>query len=220
MTVTGASSQSANLLNVSNTTGSVLSITNNGATTITPTNSGSVPLTVTGASGQSVNIFDVKNNSGAVIVGVGSNGAVTFSNNTNSSTTNVYAAVMISAGGLYVHQDLRVAGQTNSSTFNATSDYRLKTNVQPLSELRTVDRLIPCEYDMSGGLYQMGFIAHEVQDVFPFLVSGEKDGEAMQTINYNGFIALLVKEIQELKRENRSLRSRVEKLESCMSPTE
>jgi hypothetical protein len=120
---------------------------------------------------------------------------------------------MISAGGLYVNNDLRVAGQTNSATFNATSDYRLKTNVQPLTDSRTVDRLIPCEYDMSGGLYQMGFIAHEVQEVFPFLVSGEKDGEAMQSINYNGFIALLVKEIQVLKRENSDIKARLLALE-------
>ena len=66
---------------------------------------------------------------------------------------------------------------------------------------------------MSGGLHQMGFIAHEVQEVFPFLVSGEKDGEAMQTINYNGFIALLVKEIQELKRENIEIKKRLAALE-------
>ena len=45
----------------------------------------------------------------------------------------------------------------------------------------------------------MGFIAHEVQEIFPFLVTGEKDGKDTQTVNYNGFIALLVKEIQQLK---------------------
>jgi hypothetical protein len=48
----------------------------------------------------------------------------------------------------------------------------------------------------------MGFIAHEVQDLFPFLVTGVKDGSEIQTLNYNGFIALLVKEVQDLKKEN------------------
>jgi flagellar biosynthesis chaperone FliJ len=46
----------------------------------------------------------------------------------------------------------------------------------------------------------MGFLAHEVQEIFPFLVNGEKDGLSYQSVNYNGFIALLVKEIQDLKK--------------------
>ena len=45
----------------------------------------------------------------------------------------------------------------------------------------------------------MGFIAHELQEHFPFLVSGEKDGPTNQSVNYIGLIALLTKEIQELK---------------------
>ena len=36
--------------------------------------------------------------------------------------------------------------------------------------------------------------------MFPNLVEGIKDGENYQNVNYNGFIAVLVKEIQELKK--------------------
>jgi len=50
------------------------------------------------------------------------------------------------------------------------------------------------------GKKDLGFIAHEVQDVFPNLVEGIKDGENYQSVNYNGMIAVLVKEIQELKK--------------------
>jgi hypothetical protein len=46
----------------------------------------------------------------------------------------------------------------------------------------------------------MGFIAHEVQEHYPFIVSGKKDGEHNQTINYISLIALLTKEIQDLKK--------------------
>jgi hypothetical protein len=62
----------------------------------------------------------------------------------------------------------------------------------------------------------MGFIAHEVQEEFPFLVNGEKDGTHYQNINYNGFIGLLVKEVQELKsqvRELEELKSQIRELE-------
>jgi hypothetical protein len=42
--------------------------------------------------------------------------------------------------------------------------------------------------------------------VYPFLVTGEKDGENLQSVNYTGLIAILIKEIQDLK-------ERVKKLE-------
>jgi hypothetical protein len=56
--------------------------------------------------------------------------------------------------------------------------------------------------------HDFGFIAHEVQEYFPTLVTGEKDGEKLQSINYNGFISILVKEIQELKERVLSLENK------------
>jgi hypothetical protein len=53
----------------------------------------------------------------------------------------------------------------------------------------------------------MGFIAHELQEKYPFLVSGEKDGPENQSVNYIGLIALLVKEIQELKERMETVES-------------
>jgi hypothetical protein len=102
--------------------------------------------------------------------------------------------------------------QVTAPSYNANSDYRLKSNIQPIT--KTIDDLNPIEYDLSGGAHSMGFLAHEVQEHFPFLVTGEKDGETMQSINYNGFIALLVKEIQDLKSTVKTLQHRIEILES------
>jgi hypothetical protein len=103
----------------------------------------------------------------------------------------------------------------NAVTFNALSDYRSKFNVQPIPDEYTIDNLRPVHYDMSGGEgHDMGFIAHEVQEIFPFLVSGVKDGEQNQSLNYNGFIALLVKELQDLKKENNSLKDRLSNIEA------
>jgi hypothetical protein len=45
----------------------------------------------------------------------------------------------------------------------------------------------------------IGFVAHELQEQFPFLVHGEKDEELYQSVNYNGLIGLLVHEIKSLK---------------------
>lgn len=100
---------------------------------------------------------------------------------------------------------LQVDGVVTATTFQSTSDYRLKQNIEQLKITPefTVDNLKPIKYDLINHeevKHDMGFLAHEVQEHFPFLVHGEKDGESMQSINYNGFIALLVKEIQELKK--------------------
>jgi hypothetical protein len=63
-----------------------------------------------------------------------------------------------------------------------------------------VDVLRPIAYTNSrAGKQDIGFIAHEVGEHYPYLVNGEKDGENMQSLNYIGIIGILVKEIQELK---------------------
>ena len=64
----------------------------------------------------------------------------------------------------------------------------------------TVDKLRPVYYDnKKTNKKELGLIAHEVQEAYPFLVTGTKDGDELQSINYIGLISLLVKEIQDLK---------------------
>jgi hypothetical protein len=83
------------------------------------------------------------------------------------------------------------------AAFNATSDYRIKENVQNLDiSLYNVDKLRPVIYNqIDNGKINMGLIAHELQEYFPFLVEREKDGEQTQSVNYIGLIGLLIKEI-------------------------
>ena len=64
------------------------------------------------------------------------------------------------------------------------------------------------------GKQDIGLIAHELQEHYPFLVSGKKDGKEMQSVNYTGLIGVLIKEIQELKITVKELKSRVTILES------
>jgi hypothetical protein len=101
-------------------------------------------------------------------------------------------------------------GQISAGSFNATSDYRIKENIKllDLSEY-SVDYLNPIIYDhIDTKQTNIGFLAHEVQEYFPFLVSGEKDGAEMQSINYIGLIGVLTKEIQELKKRVTLLESK------------
>jgi hypothetical protein len=92
--------------------------------------------------------------------------------------------------------DLQVAG-----TVTTTSDYRIKTDIKPLDPNFAIDHLNPVSYtNKLSGKKDTGFIAHEIQEIFPHLVTGEKDGEQTQTLNYIGLIAILTREIQELKK--------------------
>jgi hypothetical protein len=97
---------------------------------------------------------------------------------------------------------LTTNGIIQAYQFNTTSDYRIKENLIPLSQTSqySLDNLEPLLYQnkLSNQL-NMGLIAHEVQQYFPFLVTGEKDGEDYQSINYIGLIPLLIHEIKKLK---------------------
>jgi len=96
---------------------------------------------------------------------------------------------------------LDVNGGVNATSYNATSDYRVKTDVMALDAAFNVDGLKPVTYtNTRHGRQDIGFIAHEVQEHYPFLVNGEKDAEQFQSLNYIGLIGILTKEIQDLKR--------------------
>ena len=106
---------------------------------------------------------------------------------------------------------LTVTGIVAATSFNATSDYRIKQNVHSLCDDASfnVDVLKPVSFvNTQLGKPDIGFIAHEVQEHYPYLVNGVKDGEAMQSLNYTGLIGILVKEIQELKKRVRDLELR------------
>jgi hypothetical protein len=105
---------------------------------------------------------------------------------------------------VFITDNLNVQGIVTATSFNPLSDYRIKDIIEPLkdSDLYSVDNLKPVKYfNKKSGKEDIGFIAHEVQESFPCLVTGEKDGEDLQTLNYMGLIGILTKEIQVLKAE-------------------
>ena len=121
------------------------------------------------------------------------------------SNTIVLGGTGIGATGGYptviVPGNLTCAGTVSSYYFNSTSDYRIKDNVLDLGNEYNVDKLRPVSYfNKLTGKQDIGVIAHEIQELYPYLVKGNKDEEILQTVNYTGLIPILIKEIQELKR--------------------
>ncbi|NBW20246.1 MAG: hypothetical protein EBR82_70980 [Caulobacteraceae bacterium] len=81
--------------------------------------------------------------------------------------------------------------------------------------LDKVDALKPCTYTWKAdGSAGEGFIAHELQEVAPYAVSGEKDGEQMQGVDYGKITPLLTAALQEAIAEIKSIKARVAELEA------
>ena len=92
-----------------------------------------------------------------------------------------------------------------NGNFNTSSDYRIKENVTDVTgAIDRIKSLRPVSYNQIGSdQHQEGFIAHEVQQVIPHIVSGEKDQVKsdgsifVQTVNYSGLIATLTAALKE-----------------------
>ncbi len=102
--------------------------------------------------------------------------------------------------------------------YQSYSDYRLKENVQDLTgALDRLDNLQPKTFNYKNApeISNEGFIAHELQEIVPQAVSGEKDGiNEDGTPKYQGvdnahIVPLLVGAIKELKAEIELLKTQI-----------
>ena len=102
-----------------------------------------------------------------------------------------------------------IQSTASATSYNTSSDYRLKENVAPMTgALDTVAKLNPVTYTWKvDGSDGQGFIAHELQEVVPDCVTGEKDAvdaegnPVYQGVDTSFLVATLTKAIQELKAE-------------------
>jgi len=113
---------------------------------------------------------------------------------------------------------------TNNTTvaYNTSSDYRMKENIQPMTDgLAKILELKPCTYTWKvDGSKGEGFIAHELAEVCPQAVTGEKDAVnedgsiKPQGIDTSFLVATLTAAIQELSAKNDALEARIAALEA------
>ena len=118
----------------------------------------------------------------------------------------------------------------SATSYNTSSDYRLKENAVPIENaLSKIDSLNPINFDwIESGDNSDGFLAHEIQAVLPYTVTGTKDevytdensGEEKtngqpkyQVMDYAKLTPVLVKAIQEQQTIIDDLQSRIETLE-------
>ena len=111
-----------------------------------------------------------------------------------------------------------VIGPTGS--YWASSDHRLKSNVVILENcLQKTLGLKPVSYTYtSTQTTEIGFIAHEVQQVVPEVVDGEKDAEYengspnYQALNYSALLPILTGAIQQLSQKLDKLEAELNEL--------
>lgn len=101
-----------------------------------------------------------------------------------------------------------ITSNGTATSYNITSDERLKENIKDTTHVVNIDDIQVREYDWkSDGSHQrFGFIAQELETVYPEAVHSPEDPEEMKSVDYSKLVPLLVKEIQTLK-------ARIEELE-------
>ena len=105
---------------------------------------------------------------------------------------------------------IRTSGSATS--YDTSSDYRLKEDLQDFKGLDLVSKIPVYNYKWKADESRSyGVMAHELEEVLPQAVSGEKDAEEMQSVDYSKIVPLLVKSIQELSAKLEALECQCEK---------
>ena len=147
------------------------------------------------------------------------NGAAAVGFATKPSTNANYdAADFYNSSGSLVGY---ISCTSSATSYVTSSDYRLKENVQPMTgALAKVAALKPCAYTWKAdGSNGQGFIAHELAEVVPDAVTGEKDAVnedgsiKPQGIDTSFLVATLTAAIQEQQSMIEELKAKVAALE-------
>lgn len=86
--------------------------------------------------------------------------------------------------------------------FYTRSDIRLKSNICDLNndDLDKLNKVVPKSYRFrNDNNKHFGFIAQDIEKIFPYLVSIDNDG--MKSVNYLEMVPLLLHKINDLERK-------------------
>ena len=120
------------------------------------------------------------------------------------------------------HKDFHADGDITAYSTQTGSDIRLKKNVRNLEgSLDKTLKLRGVKFDWKDehkGNDQLGFIAQEVEEVLPEVVSdteslGDRHGETHKVVNYQAVVPVLVEAIKELKQEIDDLKEQLKNKE-------
>jgi hypothetical protein len=136
-------------------------------------------------------------------IGILYEGASQFGLGIKTSDNSGSAIYFVNSSGTAVGN---IALTSSSTAYNTSSDYRLKNTIAPMTgALAKVALLKPCTYKWNAdGSDGEGFIAHELAEVVPQCVTGQKDAvdaegkPQYQGIDTSFLVATLTAALQEL----------------------
>lgn len=108
----------------------------------------------------------------------------------------------------------RVIHDDTGTAYVTTSDYRLKEDLKEIKGLDLISQINVYDYKWkSNDKRSFGVMAHELQEIIPQAVFGQKDDEEnMQGVDYSLLVPILVQAIQELKVEIELLKQTYDKI--------
>jgi hypothetical protein len=126
--------------------------------------------------------------------------------------TGAAAAIPISFIDSTGFQIGRIYYDITGTYYQTFSDYRLKEDLKSINGLELISKIKVYDYKLkSCEKRSYGVMAHELQEVVPQVVSGEKDGKEMQYVDYSKLVPILIQAIKELKGEIELLKQKYDK---------
>ena len=146
-------------------------------------------------------------------------GAAKFGSNWKTTTADGVPHNFVNSSGTRVGY---IYCNATSTAYNTSSDYRLKTDAQPMTGASArVQALKPVNFEwITDGTRVDGFLAHEAQEVVPEAVTGTKDAvdadgnPEYQGIDQSKLVPLLTAALQEAFTKIEALEARVTALEA------
>jgi len=144
-------------------------------------------------------------------------------NNTQHMRIDSSGNVGLTGGGtLSFYSGASVVGSIVPSsigtTYNTTSDFRLKDNIQPISDgTEKLMAMNPVSHTWKADPKAPsvhGFIAQEMLNIIPEAVSGTPDGEEMMTMDYGRITPVIVAALKDALCEIEQLKTRINELEA------
>lgn len=175
-------------------TGGYLRFVVNATTDFTSSATGITAMTITSA--------------GEICIGTGSPVGAGLTNIVGAATVFNLLTIQNTAGAgnfqYFINSNGSNAGSIQNTggttvSYLSVSDYRLKEDLQEINGLEKINSIKIYNYKWKNTNNRMdGVLAHELQEVLPYAVSGEKDAEQMQSVDYSKLVPITIKAIQQL----------------------
>ena len=130
------------------------------------------------------------------------------------AVSNGYRAIYFQSGNLYFYNGTNEGYLSSAGTWVNASDITLKKDVKEIEYgLNEIMQLKPKWYKMiEDDLEQIGFIAQDVEEVIPELVTTSQKG--MKGLSYGQLTSVLTKAIQEQQSQIEQLQAEINELKN------